>query len=427
MSLRFDISALSLVASATLTVGCSDNRPQGGGQTGHDGSECDETVTVLASKDAPSPLGFTGAAVLAYSVGSFETPIEWVDNEMAGYGPEHGAGTLTVGVSYAAGQVRFVESHEKPDGAEEDDIASFGNCRNRLEVDVDMTIETAGGALDEAISATLRAEDARWAVSSSDLDLAALGGSFAPTPEPGFVAVGLSIEAGFSVAGNTFGTVTGVFGLDGGQDNGRGFASYAHWPSAATCTGDVVLPLDATLFAFTAQDAAALASASAPASLTWSAGGTTELTLDLAPATDVACAVLSSGPELGQGIAFEAVLHAVSDDGRIDGDIPVLVHATAGADGALEAVTLLSSGSAHLTGVPPAEFESTYGVSGFDLSAYDQASLDVTGTFAPDGAGASVATGRMAVMGLTLADCSNEPGSACEGTQSVEVGTADWQ
>ena len=74
-----------------------------------------------------------------------------------------------------------------------------------------------------------------------------------------------------------------------------------------------------------------------------------------------------------------------------------------------------------------AEFESTYGVSGFNLSAYDQASLDVTGTFAPDGAGASIATGRMAVMGLTLADCSNEPGSACEGTQSQEVGSADWQ
>jgi hypothetical protein len=429
---RIVIHVLCLFAP-TAVAGCSSPEPQGGGQTGHDNYGCDETATVLASSDADSPLGFSADDMIVLAQGPFESPVHWLPaGEFATFGPEQGEGRITVSVSYAGGEIRFVESKPASNDSGQD-IATINECHNRLEADVQMTLVTEGGALNEVVPAVLRATDPRWAKASASIDSAAIGGTFEATPKAGLTTSSVDIEAGFSTAGTSWGSVTGIFAMESNGAAGRGFASYARWPSASECEGDVVLPANATLLAFTAADVVELASSTAPAPLTWSGGGVSEIVTDVEMASDVVCVTLAanvavSGPQL----SFDARLLAVSADGRIDSSIPVLIHATADGAGELELVSVYSSGSP-LTGVPPQEFASVYGVQGVDLDGYDKATLDLSSTFAPDGSGGMSASGRLAVFGLTIPSCVTDPpppetngGAGCEGIHSEEVASAEW-
>lgn len=432
---RASSRVLCLVGAALWSAGCSNPGPQGGGQTGHDGFNCDETVTVLGSSDAVSPLGFSADDVLVFAQGPFDSPIHWLASaELASFGPEQGEGHVTVQVSYAGGEIRFVESNPAADDSG-NDIAYVDNCRDRLEADVQMTVVTEGGALNEAAPAVLYAVDPRWATAGASIDIAAIGGTFAATPMAGLTAKSLDIGAGFSIAGTSWGTVGGTFEMESNGAHGQGFSSYARWPSASECAGDVVLPIDATLFSFTALDVVELASSSAPAPLTWTGGAVTEIVTDLEIASDIACVTLSANDAVAEPhLAFDARLVAVSADGRIDSSIPVVVQATASGAGQLDMISVFSSGSP-LVGVPLQEFEAASGVSGVDLEGYDQASVQLSSTFAPNGSGGMTTGGRIAIFGLTIPSCLTEPQPAdadgngypgCEGVQSEEVASAQW-
>ena len=172
-----------------------------------EGSGCDEQVTVLAGVDAMSALGFTAADVLSVAAGAHESPMMWGAGIADGpvqvaFGPEAGAGKLTVGVTYQGGEVRFIDSAPKPGQYEGDGLVE-SNCTDRLEVDVAVTLDSEGGAFAESFTAPLRATTRGIAKIAHELALADIQGSFAVTKlEPANATVApIALDIGISGAG----------------------------------------------------------------------------------------------------------------------------------------------------------------------------------------------------------------------------------
>lgn len=427
-------SLLALVAvGATSAAGC--NSVQGGSQTGHDNDEtaydpCEETVTVLGSLEEATALGFTAGEVLAQGEGTFESPIVWAPpGEVVTVGPEQGEGQLTLTVAYAGGELRHVASTPKEnvdDGGNEGGpaIADGELCKSRVEVDVQLTLVTGGGALNDTVEAVLSSADPRHVAIAAELDPEALGGSLSVTSnQAGFTLTRIAVEGGMA-AGTSYGSIGAQVEMNDGQVAGVGFGAIATWPTDATCDdGGVPLPFDTTLLGFTGDDVLA-AGQDVTSTFTWDDGATTPLALSLEASGTVACVSLGDGYEPA-GISFPAKLHMTSEDERITTVVDVVVIAAADDAGNLIDVQFMNQG--YMLGVPSADFEATYGITGFDVSGYDQASITVNGTFAGGGS-----TGALEVLGLDIPPCLEDPssvppGGGCEGVTATELGGGVWQ
>jgi hypothetical protein len=434
----FSVLALSIAIGGCL-------QPQGGGQSGHDrdpdggetsGGNCTEDVIVLDGPDAATSLGFAASDVLAYAQGSVSAPLHWLPTEGVTYGPESGESSIAFEVSYAGGEVRFVDAKPKEssnDGGE--DLAYGGDaCPDRIEIDVSVTITTAGGALAETFTAPLRAVDARYATLAASFEPGELAGAFAATPTDGSTVDSIDIDAGFS-AGGTYGGIHGTMSLDAPEGVvGVGFVQYARWPSEKGCEdpGGIVVPTEGSFFDFSASDVLELANGSVPGALHWKDGSESTIALALSTTADIACARVGSDFEPEAGLSFEGRLVATSADGRIDADLPVRVDALADESGALVEVRLFID-AFMLNGVAPQDFESEVGVSTqADLGGFDEVTVQLDATFVP-GETAGVAHGSLTVLGLTIPDCIENPPPAdengapgCEGTDITEVDEVTW-
>lgn len=426
-------SVLALVAAGA--VGC--NEVQGGSQTGHDGDEtgfdpCEETVTVVGSLEEAIALGFTAGEVLAQAEGTFESPIVWsASGEQVSVGPEQGEGQLTLTVAHAGGEIRYVASVPKEsdggaelDGGNEASIAAEDACVSRVEIDVQLTMVTSGGALDDTVTAVIASSDPRHVTLAAELDPDALGGSLSVTPvQEGFTLEKLIVSGGMA-AGTSYGSIGVQLEYDDGDVAGVGFGSIAQWPTAESCdNGGVPLPFDSTLLGFTGDDVLAVAQ-DVESTFTWDDGAATPLALSLEASGTVACVSVGNALEPA-GISFPARLHMTSEDERITSVLDVTVIAAADEAGNLVDVQFMNQG--WMLGVAPGDFESTYGISGFDVSAYDQASITVNGTFADGGS-----TGALEVLGLDIPPCLEDPssvppGGGCEGVTATELGGGTWQ
>jgi hypothetical protein len=428
---RAFVALLPLVAAACTSV-------QAGSQTGHDGDEtgsgaCEETVTVLGSLEEATALGFTAGEVLAQAEGTFESPIVWsAPGEIVAVGPEQGEGRLTLTVAHAGGEIRHVASTPRDvgggaenDGGMEGGPALGGDvCKSRVEIDVQLTMVTSGGALNDTVPAIVASSDPRHVTLSAELDPDALAGSLEVTPAmEGFTLTKLTVSGGMA-AGTSYGSIAAQVELDDGEVAGAGFGAVAQWPTAQSCDGaGVPLPFDTTLLGFTGDDVLALAEG-AEATFTWDDGAETPLALSLEATGEVACVSVGGGHEPA-GISFPAKLHMTSGDERIASAVDVTVIAAADAEGGLAEVQFMNQG--YMLGVAPGDFASTYGISGVDVSAYDQASITVNGTFAESGS-----TGALEVLGLEIPPCIEDPssvppGGGCEGVNATELGGGTWR
>ncbi|WP_437336220.1 hypothetical protein [Sorangium sp. So ce394] len=421
-----------LVVAALLAAACT--APQGGSQTGHDGlgtgdGACEETSIVVGSLEEATALGFTAGEVLAQAEGTFESPIVWAPpGDMVNAGPEQGEGEITIDVAHGGGAIRFVESRfveSRPWGSNDETEggpAIAGDlCKSRIEIDVELTIATSGGALAETVPAILSSSDPRHVALEAELDPDALSGSLVFTPQrEGWALADLTIRGGMA-AGASWGSIGARLEYSDGEVTGAGFRSFASWPTAETCArGGLPLPLDTALLAFSAADVLA-ENAEVAATFTWDPGTTTRIALSLEAADDVAC--VSLGGEFDEaGVRIPARLHLVTEDGRVDLETDVDVYALADAEGRLVDASFQS---VHLRGVAPDDFEATYGITGFDVSGYDEASSTVRGTFT---GGSS--TGALKVLGLTVPECvsdpASNPGGGCEGIDITELGGGTW-
>lgn len=395
-----------------------------GGETGDPGADetgagCIDTVTVLPSATADSPLGFTAADALAHAEGTFVDSLHWIAADGVVYGPESGPSTITTTVAYEGGEVRFVDSEIDP-------AALVGiDCPDRIEVDVAVTVSSSGGALAETFTAPLRAVDERHASIIQSIEPASLGGSLTASDDGGLTFAGVSIEAGFSDAGR-HGEVIAFFEGESGGVSSVARAEIARWPSSAGCEDPtaIAVGLADRFFSFSGNDALTLASSTMDVPATWRDGTTTTVALGVTAASDVACVRTGTASD-GDRLSLRGNLRIVSADGRVDGVLPIGVTATPGADGTLASVAL--SPPVVGRGVAPADLAATYGLSGVDASMYDEALVEAEASFDP-GTVAPTTYGRLTVLGLTVPDCVENPtpGGGCQGIERTELDWIEW-
>jgi hypothetical protein len=389
-----------------------------------DGGGCVDEVTVLAGVEEASALGFSAADVLAVAAGSHASPMVWSGGLDDGplnvaFGPEAGAGELTVGVTYNGGEVRFVKSVPEDNGYD----GGFAECSDRLEVDVDVAVDSAGGGFAEQFTAPLRATSRGIGRISHEIALDAFAGSFAVDAlEPDNAVVDeVMLEIGISGSG-LFGGASMMVQIDDGEVVGAGFIPVASWPAAdSACDFEAPIGLDAAVALFSGDDALALVAAAGPLSLQWAGAEPTEMTLALTPGA-VACAT-DSGSEAG-ALRIPASAQVVTADGRWDGSFAVELYAAPAADGSLASVRL-GVPAAYASTVDAAQFEASFGLADVDLSGFDGGGLDFSGEFTPAQGGAT-AHGQVTVLAVNHHMCSNEPGAPCEGDDIQELDMATW-
>jgi hypothetical protein len=412
-----------------LVAGCSSATADGDYEADGDG-ECVETVTVLADINAVTALGFAPAELLTVAAGEHSSPMVWgtgikESTATVGFGPESGAGTLTATITHEGGEVRYIAS--KP--ATEYDGAYIKTCNDRVEIDVEVSLASAGGALMERFVAPLRGTTAKVAVVRHAIELADLGGSLALTqvePENAKVSA-IQLELGIS-EGGLFGGATSTVEVPFGDSVAATFMSWARWPGGdSPCEpGEAVLPLEGSVADFSGADALALVAAAGPLQIAWQGAEPVALSFALTHDGAAVCGRYDDDFEgMGLGaLRFGAELTVMSGDGKWMGSFPVQVSAGPNADGGLGNM-VVSNYAAYANSVAAAEFAEVYGIDIPALAGFDKGVLDFSGGFSPMGEGAR-ADGSLKIVGVTSNPCSDVPGEGCEGDDYTDLESAVW-
>lgn len=394
------------------------------------GGECVETVTVLADLAAVSQLGFAPAEVLAFAAGEHSSPMEWgagIEESFAkvSFGPESGAGTLTATITHKGGEARYISS--KPKEGEWD--GAYASCGDRVEIDVEVTLASSGGALMESFVAPLRARTAKVATVQHEIELEDLGGALELTEvEPEQVRVSaMQIELGIS-EGGLFGGASSTVEVPMGDAVAATFMTYATWPGGdSPCeSGEAVLPIEGTIADFSGADALALVATAAPLQIAWSGGEPVGLSFTLTHDGKSVCGQYEDGYEgTGPGaLRLGAELTVASSDGKWMGSFPVQVSAQPGGANELASVNI-GIYAAYANSVAAAEFAEIYGLDDPALANYERAIFDFNGDFTPDGEAASAA-GTLKIVGVTSNPCEDTPGGGCEGDDYTDLLSAVW-
>ena len=438
---------LSVGLWSVLVVGCigtSTGNPIGSGSrdvgkpepTGPDLGEeasADDRCQVVASREVTegeqTPLGFAAEEVLANVLREHAETLHWQPLTNGSYGPESGDQALTVAMTRTSSPLRFVDYEPKSGGPE-----IGGDCPDALEVEVNVGLKSALGALDERFVAKLSARSKHVARLYHVLDADDLGGALAfESIGDGFMftklAVGLSATS-FGTAGSLMPTFEKRSG-DGASSSaavssGRS-GVLAYWGSASCRTG-VAVPRTARFASFSAEDVLARLSAAQQARVRWSDGNESALTLSFASSDEGACAVLEesrfSFPNEKVGtLLFKGMLSAASQDGRIAATWPVELTARPSESGELELIALQLDQDVRRDNPSLSD----YGLSGFDVSSYDFFSVNVALSL-----GRTDWSGEIGITGFTKPNCpaapvmdSNGGGSpGCPGSTPTPVATA---
>ncbi len=210
---------------STWVIGCAST----GGQTGDEtGEPCRETPSVLAL-DELSPLGFAPDQVLATTGASSTAPVTWLTRTAFTYGPESGSSSISFSLQYKG--ARYVASEARPS-----QTMALPICTDRVELDVDVTCTTTGGALGERFDAVLLATQASDVWLSQLFEPSALEGTLAIDPASlgDQRLVRLVLEAHFQPHLLTGGLSAGI--EHGGGDSPKSRIPYPDVPLA--CIGD---------------------------------------------------------------------------------------------------------------------------------------------------------------------------------------------
>jgi hypothetical protein len=313
---------------------------------------CSPVVRRIEHVDEPTELGFSAIDVLGHVTGASASPLVWLEprrNEQYTlvYGPERGASNLSLSVKAAPGEILY--RYRVPvDGAPEETECE----RGRLEIPVEVTLQSQSGALDETFATTLEAEEP-------------FRGSFSKSFAPGALAGGLQFselssldpERSFVLGPLTLEVVLWQGGSQGSlraRVDSRHAAeskkwrpmpepapepdALALWPSVGACEEPFQhLPSDAKLIGFSARDVLAALAARGNPELEWSDGSATLLRLEFAQLP----AGLCQAP--GDSLQFDAAVRVRTDDGRLDTRFPVRVVASA-AGGVLDEIAIRRGG-----------------------------------------------------------------------------------
>ncbi len=347
------------------------------------GGECVDAEVRIVDADAVVPeLGFSALPVRELAIGTHEADVFWRRAEQIAYSPGVGMSVLTVEVE-ARDEVRFVESVR-----EDSDIESGpeDGCPDRLEVDARVHVSTADGALDEVFDVPIDAMRPEIVAIAGERELDELDGSLRVTSQPKDSSLGpLSFVLAVGELG-VFGSMELPLTVDHGSAVAATVIELARFPDEeSACEFGVPVSFEQPLGGITGADVLAVWTAAGPHALVDEHGEASALTIELGEAPAIVCASLDErGPA-----SFDMDLHLTTADGRIDGEIDVLVNPRTTADGALEKVGFYRNDSG-IRPFAPSELESRFGITGVDLDPFVAARLDVHGFVAADGLDATL-------------------------------------
>ena len=168
--------ARTLVVLLTLSA-CSGGDSGGSSSFADEGAVCEqERTTIDGLEQVVEALGFSPAEVLAFSQKEHQTTLRWLPTDRVRYGPESGDVRMVVGVLYEGGAIEFIDSTLRAVGGSLLDDDS--RCVDALAVEVEVTLETAEGALRERFTAELRASAGTATQIVHEVNLDALAGAF---------------------------------------------------------------------------------------------------------------------------------------------------------------------------------------------------------------------------------------------------------
>lgn len=416
------VPAILLLLSSAATGCVAEPEPEPSDLAGENGSSCVGTPTVLAV-DEVSPLGFAAADVLSFAAGEHASPLFWREQgseSMVEVGPESGESTLSVTITHAGGEIRYVDYEPaEGEGFEED----FSDCADQLEIEVMAQIGSGSGALAESIPVTLTATHDLLAHFSAAIEPEDIMGSMTVTSlDPQFDVGAIDLDVGISSYGLS-GSITGMVSAEMGDVGVAGFVDYAVFPSEEPrcSSSELALPLDTDLLGFSGADALALINRAWIFQWTWQ--GSEAVDLQLSAAHDGAEVCASIVPGQANRLAFGATITLVTGDGVVNAEFPVVVTAEADEQGQLGQVHVWNDAPYLLD--PAGEFAERFGDFGVDVGEYDLAGIEFTGAFVENDAPGS-ADGSLTVLGGIDPNCSGEPGDACEGVDVTELARAEW-
>ena len=133
---------------AILVAGCSMEPDPAGGQFGEEAdARCEPASTTELALDEAAPHGVTPAQVLALAVGKHRSELTWT---------QLGQSTsVTVDIAHNNGTIAWVD-YELVSGSGTMFAAA---CVDELEIELDVTVQTDDGALNEAFAAKLTTAD----------------------------------------------------------------------------------------------------------------------------------------------------------------------------------------------------------------------------------------------------------------------------
>ncbi|MEZ4383758.1 MAG: hypothetical protein R3A79_20670 [Nannocystaceae bacterium] len=383
--------------------------------------ECEETITILDGVDAASPLPFTALDVLSVAIGEHTTPMTWgegLDEPIAkvSFGPEAGASELTVDLAYGAGEIRYVASSLAGGG---DDL--YGECPDRLEIDVDVHMTSAGGALDESFTAPLAASVESIAVLRHTLELDALAGAFSLDEVSADASVGpLELEIGVTTDG-LFGQASALVEVAVDEFIGATAMNVARWPGGDNpCEfGEAPLAPETDAAGFSAGEVLDHLAKIGAVELTWGSGDATSLAIDFDLLADdsLVCATITSGV-----LRIPTLAKVSSGDGRWDGAFAMEIRAEVLPDGGMGALRV-EIPAPYAAQFEPEAFAAHYGLADVDLAGFDRgllsfaADIDFSGELAIDGS--------FEIVGVVAHDCSPDA-LACEGDQYTTLEEGSW-
>jgi hypothetical protein len=361
-----------------------------GGQTGEDSEiACKDIKYPLASIESISPLGFSASQILSFATGRHESTLAWHDlhnvvpssGNDAGvsgvdYRPGPGETPVALTFTYSDGAIRFL--HREPVSP-----AEAGVCNDSLEIDVDASLVTGDGALDESFATTLYAYSSQQANWGAIIPWSEITGSFRVTTYVPDFAAGLPLSGSVTPI-----DTVGHVGEPVQVDLGPGNVSFADWPAGPDCDG-YVLPLDTQIqngwgHQVSGNDVIAFINSLPPIPAeTVGDPSSPKLTLRVSPEGQTACVRLSSHFR-AQGnptINLSAHLNATTDDSLLRTDLPIKIEALQNSyDGRPREVTL-SLDSPYDKAVSPSDLFARLGYPATDLSAYDAASCSFEATY----------------------------------------------
>lgn len=392
------VPSLLLLLAASCTEGYDGTSTGNPNEPGKEGNETGGGFCEVVSRRPVAlddrDLGFSARELLALIPAERSETLRWQELDIATYAPEHGEQPLTLRITKTEAPPQLADYAGGKSGREgvEINLAGTTGCDDALELEVEVSLQTQGGALQERFRATLSAHSKEHARIFHRLDPRELDGSFAITEvqQPGFALTNIALTIELTRFGSS-GELSPSFekrSVDSlAQAAGGPLAS---WGLADCGPAGTPVPLDAKVATFSASEVIALVNQAGTSKVDWSDGTSSDLTLHFTPAQDGACAVLVDRKYVLEGKAgtllIPGTLKAQSADDHIDAEWKVVTTARPNPSGALEQVAIAPDPYASRNLLP------SDGLHGFDTSGYDSIGAGFMFAVAPSGAWSGTVT-----------------------------------